>query len=231
MQDARRYHVPNGLLLDIELRQHASLDMHACDPAPCMIIHGIAQIELNELLCRLAAVGLTLDRFRGVANAQRKTCSAFAQEQKYTANASDIISVLPLIRYALDVLADGSAQFKADLAEELASFTALAQCVSLQLEAKRGPAQADDWAAAARDHALLFERAHGDCNLYIPKFHFCRRLPRQVARGGFALDTPVTERRHDESLAVADNIDNARTFETSLLIRRVALQCYNAKEK
>eukprot|EP00959_Pyramimonas_sp_CCMP1952_P128680 2691204-Pyramimonas_sp.AAC.1 len=75
-----------------------------------------------------------------------------------------MISVLPLIRCASDVLTDGSAQFKADLAKEMASFTALAQCVSLYLEAKRGPAQADDWAVALRDHALLFERAHGGCN-------------------------------------------------------------------
>eukprot|EP00959_Pyramimonas_sp_CCMP1952_P188751 3947910-Pyramimonas_sp.AAC.1 len=61
----------------------------------------------------------------------------------------------------------------------MAHFTALAKCVSSYLDAKRGPAQADDWAVALRDHALPFERARGDCGMRMPKFHFCRHLPRQ----------------------------------------------------
>ena len=241
-------HVPDGLILDAELRQHVSLDMHTYDPAHCMIINGIAQIELSELLCRLAAVGLTLERFRDVASAQWKTCSAcgpldanglfsdgrqkhLQSKKKHSAKASEMIAAIPLIRYALDVLTDGSAQFKHDFAQELASFTALAKCVSLYLEAKRRPDVADAWAVALRDHAMLFERAYGDCCMYIPKFHFCRHLPRQVVRDGFAVDTLVTERYHKKSLAISEHIDNTRCFEKSVLVRSVAIHCSNVQEK
>ncbi|CAK0846780.1 unnamed protein product [Prorocentrum cordatum] len=192
-------HVPDGLLLDAEFRQHASLDMRAYDPARCVIINGIAQIELSGFLCRLAAVGLTLERFRDIASAQWQTCSFSATSgmldanglfsdqrqkhlqtnKKYSAKASEFIAAVPLIRYALDVLTAGSAQFKLDFAKELASFAALAKSIFLYLLAKRGAAVADAWTVALRDHAVAFESAHGDCGMHTPKFHFCRHLPRQ----------------------------------------------------
>ncbi|CAK0822291.1 unnamed protein product, partial [Prorocentrum cordatum] len=223
-------HVPDGLLLDAELRQDVSLDMRAHGPARCMIINGIAHIELSEFLCRLAAVGLTLERFRDIASAQRQTCTSSAtsgkldanglfsdqrQEhlqtsKKYSAKASEIIAAVRLTRYALELLTAGSAQFKLDFARELASLAALAKSISLYLLAKRGAALADAWAVAPRDHAVAFESACGDCGVHIPKFHLCRHLPRQVLRDGFAVDALVTERYRDKSLRVAEFIDNTR---------------------
>eukprot|EP00959_Pyramimonas_sp_CCMP1952_P366009 7665481-Pyramimonas_sp.AAC.1 len=86
--------------------------MRAYDPAHCGIINGIALIELGELLRRLAVVGLTLERFRGIASAQWQTCCSsgtsgklgvnglfsgqrqthLQTSKKYSAKASEIIA-------------------------------------------------------------------------------------------------------------------------------------------
>ncbi len=228
-------HAPWGLPADIELRRHVSLASHTYDPAHCLIINGIAQVELSLLFVRLASAGLTMGAIRRLAKASWSTCHSlrthasldkifsqarekhFSSSKRFSCGASEVLSAVPMLRFFLDVQCEA---FQNDFKKDVASFHALAKVISLYVAAKRGERVANDWARALYDHAICFHAAYGDDkSVYIPKFHYCRHLPWQMLRDGVCLDALVTERYHKQSLAVANNIVNTSAFETSVLSR------------
>ena len=230
---------PQGLLWDMDLRQRCRpIAAQTYDPSHCFLCSGLLQKEMGMLLSRLKEHGITFDAVRMLMGANWKSCkclgggraasnylavfsqareSHFKRTGEFSCGASEMLDIIAPFRYFLEVQ---NGDFQQQFANEIASFTALAETLGLISLGKDGWPVGDRVAQALHRHSQSFALAYGgDPAAYIPKFHFARHIPAQIARDGLVLDTLTCERYHQRTKNVADPIRNTRCFEYSVIGR------------
>lgn len=235
----------HGLLWDLDLRPFCPpISLQTYDPSHTFFCSGLLQKEVGLLLLKLKEVGIRFSDVRLFMGADWRTASClgggrassnfasvfslarerhFNSMKEFSCGASEMLDIVAPLRYFLEVQ---DAPARRALSVEIASFCALADVVSVLSLAKEGLKVADDLARVLHTHAERFAAAYGDADktLYIPKFHFARHIPQQIARDGMVLDTLACERYHNRTKNIADPIKNTTRLEASLLGR--ALQSH-----
>ena len=105
---------------------------------------------------------------------------------------------------------------------EVDSFKKLAKVVRLVARAKFGGVEPAELDQALLDHGEAFKLAYDD--EVKPKFHYARKLTRQLLRDLWLIDCFVLERKHSLLKEAARDTNNTRSFERTVMARTMALQ-------
>ena len=226
-----------GLLFDMSLRQHVKpATQTTFDPMHCYLSNGIMSTEIHELLLRLKSkVNLTFAEVDSYCQANWKTHSnnlsrqvfstsrAAISKDGFKGSASELLSVIPLLRQLLATVVDLNGAARA----ELLSFFALCDCIDMLITLKRMtppcPALVTAFEAKQTEHLQLHRAAYND-DFIIPKHHYCMHIPAQIRRDDIVLDAFVVERKHRAAKQMASEIDNTSRFEKTMLARLLRLQ-------
>ena len=136
--------------------------------------------------------------------------------------ASEILAVM----FPLCFMLETQGPIRVTFPLELDSFIKLTYVVQLMSRAKQGDTLEAAIDAAMLTHGEAFTLAYGSQakNPYKPKFHYGRKLGRQLRRDGMWLDCWTLERKHSLMKEAASNLKNTSRYEYSTLA--LALQLH-----
>ena len=229
---------PHGILADVELRQFIAPSSYTRDSMHTFLSAGTVSIEMRLLLKSLnRQLGVTYSSLQVFCKAEWKWPAhvqtkghqihqAFSAQRErhsgdaFRAGASELLTMYPLVRYFLEKVVERGA-----LCAERESFEALCYVLDLMQQLKRFPSNgvARELASALARHMDSHKRAYGTSNIK-PKHHQAMHIPAQVLRDKLLLDCFVHERKHQVIKQCAQNIDNTREFESSVLRRVLNVQ-------
>ena len=233
---------PYGPLWDVQLRGIVDpIVVNTMDASHSLFCSGVAQKELSFLFLALARHNIGFDTFRNFADADGRTCHAlggprssnilkaafsearqsyFMKNKEFPGSAVDMIAVLPIIRFFMEV----TPGLKEALPNEYASLAALVSVKTFYQMAKLGLPVSNDLRDAIRLHGERKLLAYRHCaGAFIPKDHYIKHLPEQILRDGELLDTLVTERFHQLPKGGMESINNTACFEEAGLARSVVV--------
>ena len=132
------------------------------------------------------------------------------------ASCSELLGMYGMLRFFFAVKFADQDEFK----QELESFNAICEVIDLLLFCKRGLLGVDDAAtrldAALQRHLRAHTAVYGD-EWVRPKHHWLLDVPGQLRRDGLVLDAFIIERTHLRIKSHAQEVDNTRAYEYSVL--------------
>lgn len=150
------------------------------------------------------------------------------QNERLKLNSSELLGIYGLFRHFVETKIGA----RPEVARERDSLQKCFIVVDLLLDAKRGTTALPDAVRALRRAHAAHMNAHmavyGTGHI-IPKHHWMWDVFEQMLRDPLVLDAFVIERAHLRVKRVADNVDNTRTFERSVLVG-LAMHCAQCLE-
>ena len=235
---------PYGVLWDEDLRDMLlPMEVNRVDPAHSFICDGMVQKELSGLFCCLKESGIEVfPKLRELGAAKWRTCRSIGgpsgsvdktfsearekyfkdakNDHRVAGGASEILASLPVIRFFLDSDPDVALALGPH-ALERQSFEAMYRVMTIYVKGKAGFDVADSLEAALQDHGEKKLAAYGE-ELFIPKDHYAKHIPRQIRKDKHIFDALVAERFHIVSKSCMEAFTNPARFEKESLIRLVA---------
>ena len=237
-----------GLLRDEALRPYCRpMDVQTHDPTHLLFADGICCTELNLLLPRLLAAGVSfelLDQFMNADWSQPRAlkrskaiadtfspsrCKSFSKKRELNMFASEVLAICPPLCHLFEQRPAEGPSLSDRLPLELDSFQKLTAVVRLVSRSKHGRVEANALAVALKAHGDAFKLAYSGEGVK-PKFHYARKLPHQLQRDGTLYDTFVCERKHSMMKQAGHATDNTRVYERTVLTRALALQVGQLKK-
>lgn len=233
---------PAGLLLDVALRDVCRpCDANAFDGMHCTFANGTLGWELHDVLESARSFGLRYPDLQDYVeswvlpaqlemNAHRLS-KCFSEKMQtssraagtFKAQASDIISIYPIVRRFL--LHETTNEQRMAIKLELRSFLRLCRYADLYLLAKKGQKKAaDELPAAAASYMRARQAAYGD-ETAKPKHHLQMHVSTQDWRNGYIVDCFTHERKHKVCKKFATDHKNASNME-----KYVALRCLHVQQ-
>ena len=232
-------YAPEGLLVDIELRDHFKpADSIRYDPMHCLIANGIANIEIYLFLCYLfathgkcfMAISLFVTANWKASGMSKRNASLlrqfFTEKRKKAcdrkaglkATASEILAMLPLLRRFAELFAMPGGLIDA----ACASFFALCDLIDGMQDAKRQRQVISAAELAKRLHAYLeATKAAWGLDHFTPKHHWSLHLAIQYLLDLFLMDCFALERKHRLMSRYSNQTNNLAGFSLSVLTRAV----------
>lgn len=232
-------YVVGGVLACVPLRRVAHpVDHSLCDPMHVMVSNGFINFEVWEIFTsagyaecyrdmrELAAASWLMPRFRKAAgvdlggpfDAAHQSASRASTENKsrtFKCQASEMLSVLPLIRFYVDV----KLSTRAELSAQVASFRAAHDLLCEVMDSKKsgdGDGAPDRIDSLAQTHVELFKTAYGVAHLK-SKHHSEFHLGENARKCGGAMDCFAQERKAGHAKLATNHVDNTARFERSAL--------------
>lgn len=222
-----------GLLADGDLRRRVDLvQTMRYDWMHCALQDGTMAVEATLLLSASGSVGVTSAEIEShlkhdwvFPHCQKakgsslhrifESCSTGMQDS-VKAQAGQMMILHGLLRHFFMQRVGRIAA----IAPQLKSFCAACSCVDILLAAKRRQLPMDQAATklqgALQHHMRCHIAAYGKDHLK-PKFHYMWDIAEQLARDPFVLDCFVVERLHKRGKRAAQDIENTRRYERSLV--------------
>ena len=228
---------PDGVLADSGLVPHVRPS--SCltyDSMHCLLSNGVLSLEVFLLLdvcekhfhLKYPAIQLYFKsdwRFPGFSKCKGRAIHEVfnstresASKHSFKASATELLIVYPILRHFMDTVITPRCVPSGSLRAEVRSFAAACRIVDLLQAAKAGNVDHEGLRMVAAEHLKLFVTAYGE-EYVLPKHHFTQHLARQLLRDSFVLDAFTVERKHREVLQCAQNTDNTKAYEKSVLNR------------
>ena len=224
-----------GLLADMELRQHVRPTSTVMDWMHNFMVHGCANVEVHAFLaCCKSRLGLgfaDLKAFSAAAwkwpmaetlhlvklhevfsPARERSCS-----ESFKCSASEMLKLFPVLRYFALTIVATTGRCNA----EVTSMVYLCDVLDILLCWKRGAA-----VSRVSEKIGMFLEAHKAayrCDLMRPKHHYMWHNAKQVERG-INMDCWVHERKHRFLKKIAGHVSNTSAYECTVLARAVLEQ-------
>ena len=231
-------YVEGGLVWDRELRTIlCPTETFTFDSMHCYLSNGVANWEVDAMLGRLKAQGITLLDVQSYLQAEWKLCKVNGRKSQILgcftpsrqksfqdggclrAGASEMLLLYPILALFVATVVQKAGK----LPKEAASFEALALVMELLRRGKEGYPVSSELADAIANHSRLFALAYPDIDQK-PKAHYAHHIAKQLRRDGWIIDAFVGERKHRPIKAMGSDITNTRTYEKTVLFSAFARQ-------
>jgi hypothetical protein len=235
-------YAPEGILADVELRQHfLPGEAIRYDPMHCIIANGLANNEIYFFLheCKTQC-GYSFEAFNafvkadwkssGMSRRNRSLLSHFFVSKRETAcdrkhglkaSASEILAMYPLLRRFAELLVVPAGRMDA----ACDSLFALCDLIDGLQDAKRQRHIISAVELARQLNVYLkATKAVWGCDHIVPKHHWSLHLPVQYELDSFLLDCFVLERKHRLMKTYSDQDNNLHGFDFTVLTRAVQEQ-------
>ena len=224
-------HMPNGILLDEQLRPHLDPASQFChDWMHCMVVNGVfgtlvylvledlhkSHIAIWPALCEYVGMWSFPARDRSsealAACFDVKRCRSSREAQTFKATASECLSVYPMIAYYFQavVLRAGKCLQACSVLLKLADLMDQLQAIPLELVSPNLLRSTIRKLLRATVDAGWAEYLH-------PKSHWLVHLPRHLDHFGFLPSCFVHERKHRLVKRYSSDISNTISFDKSVM--------------
>jgi len=206
-------HSPTSLLFDQRLREvFGPVSGALWDWMHCLVSGGLANLELQLLLCAMRNEGITCSRldeflgsFRGLKSfPSGKLPADFVQSRfkhdsdMFKAFASELLDLLPLIRAFLEMVLRPTGK----LPLHTQSCVQLCSMLDILTLGDTAVSYRATLKGIVEEHHRLFVLAYGrDC--VIPKYHYVMHIPEVLGKLQINMSCFVTERKHRMTKALA----------------------------
>ena len=219
---------PSGLLFDNQLMTHLQpTEMTMYDWMHCYLVSGVFHIEVNLLLEQLSSVHINhthihsfLKQFKWpqrLASRSSACKSLFEKHGEFKSNASDALSIYPILRLFLQMHVLPAAQRNQPVLNACDTFFKLCSVLDILRKINHGgnytPARLS---SAVLLHLRKFQDTYG-IEPWIPKFHLVTHLAAQLSRNKVLISCFVHERKRKEIKRFGTEVDNTTSFEYGVL--------------